>query len=100
MQDFALPFVELLEVPVGPFLQPLKVLLVGRMTFCGVAAIPPTFVSSANLMGVYSGPSTRPSMKILNTTGPGIDPWDSYWLPDRQCTIDDYPLGSAIQAVF
>jgi len=39
-------------------------------------------VSSANLVKVHSIPSSRPSVKILNRTGPSTDPWQlvTTWL--------------------
>ena len=38
----------------------------------GVSAAPPSLVTSANLLTVHS---SRSLMKMLNRTGPWIDPW-------------------------
>lgn len=57
----------------------------------GVSATPPNFVCWWNLLKVHSAPSSTSLMKLLNSTGPCLDPQDS--LP-----VDDWPpdgLGAA-----
>lgn len=53
-QDFALPFVKLADVPVGPFFQSVVVPLNGTM-FIWLAAMLPSFVSSVNFYLVMNG---------------------------------------------
>ncbi|KAF1440525.1 Zinc finger RNA-binding protein, partial [Pygoscelis papua] len=74
LQNFALPLVELHEIPIGPFLQPVEVPLDGSTTLWHISHSS-QFVSSANLWRVHSAPSSRSLMKVLNRTGPSIDPW-------------------------
>lgn len=53
LQDFALVFAEFHEVPVGPFLQPVK----GSPTLQHICCSPPSLTSSANLIGMqYQNP--------------------------------------------
>lgn len=54
LQDFALSFTELQEVLVRPFLQLVEVSPSGSTTLNGILAIPPSCVSSADLLRVYS----------------------------------------------
>ena len=57
-QGTGLFLTELHEVPVSPFLQPIKVPLDGNTT-PSISATPPSFGSSASLLWVHSAPSTR-----------------------------------------
>lgn len=41
----------------------------------GVSGSPPRFVSSMNLLRVYTAPSSRSLLKMLSRVGSGIDPW-------------------------
>jgi len=78
-------------------------LVVNRTRLSGVSATPPGLVTSANLLGVLSAPSSTSLMKKLNRTGPNIDPWGSttsYRPPTRLCPADHYPLGLAILPLF
>lgn len=51
-----------------------------------MAATPSSWVSSANYLRVHSDPSSRSLMKMLNWTGPSIDPWSTL-LVDCKPTI-------------
>jgi len=65
---------ELHEASVSPFLQPAEVHLEGSTT-SGASATPPSYVSSADLLRAHSASLFRSSMKVLNRSGPTIDPW-------------------------
>jgi len=41
----------------------------------GVSVLPPSLASSVNLLGVHSNTVARALTKMLNGTGPIIDPW-------------------------
>lgn len=71
VQDFAL-LVELPEFSVNPFLQTVEVLLDGSMTLWHITA-PPSFVSSSNLLRVYSDLLSRSWIKMLNGTKHSIE---------------------------
>lgn len=66
VQDFAIPFLEL----VGPFLLPFKVPLSSNTT----SSHYPQFVYSASLLSVHSASPPRPLMK-MNYTGSSIICW-------------------------
>ncbi|KAK4806792.1 hypothetical protein QYF61_005588 [Mycteria americana] len=61
-----------------------------------ISATPPTFVSPANLLRVHSAPSSRSLMKMLNRTGPSIDPWATPLVTGIQ--LDFVPLIATLWA--
>lgn len=63
------PFVELQEILVDLFLQPVEVPRMAANPF-GVLVTSCNFVSSANALRVPSLPSSKPLMKTLNSIGP------------------------------
>ena len=56
--------------------------------------LPPTLMSSANFQRVYSILSPRSSVKILNRTGPGTDPWGVPLLTG--CKLDLTPFTTTL----
>lgn len=66
----------------------------------GVSASPPSFVSSRDLLGVHSAPSSRSSVKIL--TRPSLEPSGAcHWPPTRHCTADyQLPHVSSSESAF
>ncbi|KAK4815568.1 hypothetical protein QYF61_004085 [Mycteria americana] len=64
VQDFALPLVQLHEVPLSPLLQPID--LAAQPS--GTPATPPSFVSSANLLKLHSPPETAWKAQICLLT--------------------------------
>lgn len=94
-QDFKFVLVELHEVSLISFLQPVRVPLDAQPS----GAICPRFTSSANLLTIYSVPSSRLFMKMLNNTGPNIDPFSTLvnWPTSTLCITDHYPLGPAFK---
>lgn len=73
MQDFAFPSAELHEIPVCPFLQPVKVSL--NWAQLGVLSTnPPSMESPANKLRLHSVPSPR-SFRMLNSARPSIRLW-------------------------
>ena len=67
VQDFALPLTELHEIPVSPFLQPIKVSLDGSVTLCCISHS--SFVSPE----VYY-PLSKSLMERLAWIRPHTDP--------------------------
>lgn len=63
-------FVELHKFIVGPFLQPAEVPLAASTC---LSTTSPSYVSPINLLIVYSAPSSRSLIKMLNSTKPRID---------------------------
>ena len=66
----------------------------------GISGTPHSFVSSADLLKVHSVPSSRSSMKMLNGTGPSINPWGnttSDWCPAGLCSVEKNLLSAAVQ---
>ena len=72
LQDPELGLVELCPTGLSPVIQPVQI---PALLPTGRSASPANVVSSANLLRVHSMPSTRPSVMILNRTGPDSDPW-------------------------
>jgi len=74
--DLACPFVELHEIPVGPFLQLAEVLLNGSTTIWSISNFS-KFSFSANWLKVHLVPSARSLMKAqdLHNTGLSNDSW-------------------------
>ncbi|KAK1208189.1 ZFR protein, partial [Pygoscelis papua] len=67
-----------------PLLQPVEISLWMAAQPSGTSATAPSFVSSANLLRVHSAPSSRSLRKILNMTGPSIDPWGTLLVTSLQ----------------
>lgn len=79
---------ELHETPHNPFLEPAKVRLNGSTTIWSIVT-PPSFASFANLLRVWSTPSSRSLMRMLliNVIGPSIDPWGTPLVTDIQLNL-------------
>ena len=56
----------------------------------GISTTPPRFVSSENFLREHSAPSSRSIKKMLNRTGPTIDPWCTLLVTGFQ--LDFVPL--------
>lgn len=71
VQDFTIPLVALVNSPVCPFLQ------IVRISLGGCTVTPPNFVSSAILLIVYSVPPSRSLIKMLyrlnSVSVPGVN---------------------------
>lgn len=76
VQDFVLLVAEFCDVPVGPFLHPVKVPLAGSMCPWQISR-PPSLMSLANSLSIHPYPSSG-SLRMSNRTVPSIVPW---WIP-------------------
>ena len=102
VQDCALLFVELDEVPVSPFLQPVVVPLDGSTT---VGCI--SHSSQFDVICKLAESILCPVRWIINddVKWDWIQCWPqrytaSYWPPTRLCSTDQHPLGPDLESVF
>jgi len=79
VQDLALCFVESHEVLLGPLLSLARPLWIASHSL-GVSTTPHNLVS--NFLRVHSVPQSISLMKILNSTGPSTDPWETSLVTD------------------
>ena len=62
----------------------------------GRSTLPPSLVSSANLLRVHSIPSSRSSMKMLNRSSPSTEPWGTPLVTGHQ--LHSTPLSKTLWA--
>lgn len=74
LQDFEIPFFELREISVSPFLQSVEVPLDGSKTLWRISHFP-VLNQYKNLLRVHSVPSSRSLLKKLNSIGPTSKFW-------------------------
>lgn len=102
VQDFALPLIDCHEVPVSPFLQPVKVPLDGSKTlWC---------IGCSSQFGVISKLAESPLCPIIQMINEDVkeDQFQyqplrytaSYWPPAQLHATGCHPLGPSIQPVF
>ncbi|PKU41106.1 hypothetical protein llap_8596 [Limosa lapponica baueri] len=94
-QGFAVPFVELHEVPLCTFLHPVEITLNGNTTIhCINNSFQFCIITKLKAHSILSSISL---MKMLNSTDSSINTWDalSDLLTTGLCAADDNPLGPA-----
>lgn len=99
---FAFPFVELHEIPVGPFFQPVEVPLNGTTTISCISCSS-WFCATCELSGEALCPTAQVIDGDIQHHWPqGQTPEDtiSDWSPAVLCASDHNPLSSAVQRVF
>lgn len=72
------------------------------MVAFGVSATLPSFVSSSNLLRIYSVPLVRSLTKALDRTRPTVGLWSTLLVTSLQpnCSTHHHHLGLSVQLVF
>lgn len=65
-----------------------------------ISATPPSFLLSTDLLRIYSAPSSRCVMKMLNRTGTSLTPWGTLLVTDVQLVSIPLITTLAFQEVF